>query len=274
MAFDHRFRNGLNRVFFPLLKFAYHYAHDYFGVTGIVAAVKPSAVDMYQAILGARQVSHAPTGVVFVDLEHYLDDLDKLYQAHSITSDLSRYFASHVERRWFSLPDREFMHVSDSIISPRVMNDLFLEKLGLRAQLTDEEKEILVQQYPHENYRRVLGADKPCLRTAWRTETRLPARIGLSRGLSEVWDVSSNGLRLSTTETLEVGRRIVLRINLNRSVQAHINAEVRWASPGRIYGLKIESANAAWMQMTKALEARFDKLASGTSSALDSQILA
>jgi hypothetical protein len=85
-----------------------------------------------------------------------------------------------------------------------------------------------------------------------------------------VRDVSPRGLKLFTLEKLEVGRRVVLRVVLNRSIQAQIYAEVRWASPDKLYGLRIDGGSKAWDTMTKALEARWLQLASGVSSAVSS----
>lgn len=271
LAVNPKFRGQVSQALFPLFRYVYQYAKEYFGIHEFVIAVNPSMVDLYLAFMCFERlkakplpyefVKGAPAVGLFLNFETCVEQLIRDFAHRPDQGNFHKYWTEVPMDPRNQLPTRVYRSASDPVITPELMKDLFLEKAQLGKRLTFREVQILLELYPYPDFQKVLQPLLiPFSRKSVRIETQMHAKVGAQKTPAEVLNVSREGLLLRMpTETLGVGQKLDIEVWLNEACSTRILAEIRWCPKDSLYGLKILEANDEWRRMVDTLEKELRK---------------
>ena len=160
-------RGKTETLFFPLLKFLYHFMVSTGRIDEVTIAVEPKMADLYQALMLYRPLStgqkryEATNSVRAVALHRNLRELDvdarRVYGQAPTHRNLWAYFNSDVS---FVLNKSQKMQnstVRSHYMTPELMHYLLIEESDLRENMADEKFELLERIYSEPNYHAVFA---------------------------------------------------------------------------------------------------------------------
>lgn len=259
------------RILFPLLKFLYHYAIEYFGVTHFVIAVNPKWYDFYESILLFKKLSSkvverydfvnggAAVGGI-LDLRWAQKAYAQLYGDRKQANNLHHFF-TELECRNMEFPNRKRGIITDPVLTPELMEHFFIQKRPVIQELSDFELMCLRELYDNPAFLRLIP--KPNVvqilsRQDKRLETKLKARLFLDDQRSIPFEISnSSTFGLGGLVNAEVKPGVYdFQVDLEEYQDCWLKGEVLWRKDSGVIGVRIQNPPIEWVQFARALNNR------------------
>lgn len=276
LAIRKDFLHQRGRILFPLLKFLYHYGHEYFGVTHFVIAVNPKWIDFYTNILMFKPLSKkmvenysfvngAPAVGGILDLNLAQKVYYQIYHKKSLKRNLSAFFQD-LEAKNMEFPLRKRSVISDPILSPQLLEHFFIKKTNCLETFTEYELSVLRELYNHTDYLNLIPVPKVVSmkksRKEKRFETQIQGRLLGQNKLSTrvlIRDVGKKGLGgLLKSQAIQPGLCKIL-VNIEENQPCEVEGEFTWNTPEGYFGFKILKAHSDWTDFIQSLDQRLMK---------------
>lgn len=261
LAIDKNFRQRQGTIFLPLCRFFYEYSTQYMGIDRVVIAVNPTWSDFYEGLLCFRRLENkvvakynfangAPAIGLWADLQELKDFLEKHYDHLPDRSNLFSYFTKG-EIKSFQFPEREYVRAFDPVITPFLMKYFFSEKSNLFSELSHEDKQMIANYYPHEEYQQLLCGQVIKRNGDFRFVVSARANLYDITSMTEpdidcrILDVSKRGIKVQGTPP--PGKRVNLEIHVSRDKTVLISGKVRWIErEANIFGVEVDQQSSEW----------------------------
>jgi hypothetical protein len=209
------------------------------------------------------------SSVLCLDLDKAPERWGKAYESQPQEIQLAQYLASEANHPGSKIRPRVYGIAADLLLTPQMLESLYLKKAGLLNTLKREEVRALRDAYPHESFDSLLAQmnwselQRPMREI--RLDTQMSARIVEAEqtrsGPITVRNISRHGLQLWTDKEIQVNEVLTLEVKLNESQFTRLCAQVKWKDESGFYGLRILSYSAEWGLMVQSIETQFTKLA-------------
>jgi hypothetical protein len=259
LAIRKKFRTEHGKLLWPLLKFFYHYSKHIVRLKAVLIGVHPRWADFYVGLLGFQHL-HAlavdeyefangnPVEGFVLDLESAPDRYAEMYGHRPITSNLHAFFTSDCAEN-FHLPRRDFYKISDSVMTPDLLDYFFVRKSPVLDALSDREILSLFHAYPLNEYRHLLSDRVRPVDRRRRGELRfdVSCRAMYHDGpalmhLVEVVSASLHGVAIRGE--LPAGE-LQLKVQVGEADLVELRAETIWSADG-FSGVRIVEPPATW----------------------------
>ncbi len=187
------------------------------------------------------------------------------YKGVPARKNLHRFFFggfSEAEKQRMHFPERRFHTIEDPVMTPDIMSYFFKQCTDGLCGLSDKQIKMLGNIYREPAYQSVWpkasGDDWQNRRAHQRLDV---ACTGLLRGQRpesiklRVLDASRKGLRIRADRPIDDASISRLSIAVGNQISVALNARTRWQK-GRVYGLEVVNAGAAWQRFIDYLEER------------------
>ncbi len=263
-------------VLFPLMKFMYEYATQYFQSDLLIVTSRPREADFYREILlfedlEPRPVHYlgAPAIALFLDLRTAPQRYQAVYQKMTPTRNLHKYFTSPAPKN-FIFPKRAFYKSFDSSFSPESVKTILTQSKRFRLPKLAPSEQKLLRFHNLESpvWQSIFPdhADSTNRRHANRVATTLPVVI---RSIGEpdavpvtadTIEVSQTGLRLSAPDNdLTLNGRYELSIAISETISSQLSATIIWQDGDGTVGMRITASDAAWETYINYLRSEYPK---------------
>lgn len=277
LAVHPRFRKTGGAILFPLMKFMYEYATQYFDTRHLLIAVNPNRIEMYESLLfferlAANVVENydfangAPAVGATLDLNGVAALLHRAYARKPPRKNLFHYFIE-LKLPNVKLPKRPYFTTNDPVLTPDLLNHFFNVRTQGFANLDPRKKVLLHSIYDLPSYREVLPELPPQgggiqLRQHQRFSVKCPGRLVVDReGDGEfsvqVVEVSEYGFQAYSQEELPINVWNSAYVQLGRSDTSVIKAmAVRAKANGfdGYYGFRVGEPDQNWRNFVNALQ--------------------
>ncbi|MFL5815764.1 MAG: N-acyl amino acid synthase FeeM domain-containing protein [Bdellovibrionia bacterium] len=258
-AIDPAFRRANHgNVFFPLLRFMYEYATQYFGTDYLAVVIDPKDKDFYEGILFFKPVDNrvvddylgAPAIAQFLDLKKARARFKRAYGSKPNDLNLYRYFVD-LHPKGVQFPKQESYVVNGPAMSADKVKHFFFEVSGLGREVTPEQLEKMLLHFPREIQER-----------ACRIEVELPAEIvsldGSPIGKIQIKDISRTGIRVAWIPEHCSSLDQIYRIKTDEGSGVRLDVRVRlaWLKKGHGGGFEVVSGQLNWTRWVQELEIR------------------
>jgi hypothetical protein len=264
----HQSKQG--KILFPLCKFMLDYSVKYAKIDGLVISVNAAVRDFYKAILmfenfegsGKRQYGFVKNDVadsVWLDIKNCQERFKHYYFGKPKEKNMYHYFWEHSFPN-FIFPERKYYKTSDPVLSPKLMEHFFKNKLDVLSSMTDEEKIALKRLYFFDDFSSIIeGQDHSSGRRYARFPVHCPAIVAVAETSQIkpviVEEVSRKGFALTSSEVdATVGATIKLKIELGPGISTQIEGKVIWSSGTGSYGLEVLKETDVWKTFIDHLE--------------------
>ncbi len=272
LAVDPRFSGQNGTILFPLIKFLFNYATDYFGSNYMAIAVNPSWIEFYEAIFNFQRLQAKPVDKydfvngasavgAYLNLVAFKQMLKGIYTEAPSRKNMFNY----IFKATFSnleFPKRKFNKISDPMLTPEILDYLFNIRTQTFAGLSEREIFTLHQLYQNDGFRGVLPPAPPKSNVLWlregtRFEVNIPGGILLTGNATipmRITDISSGGIGVVTSRNLREGELYTLQVALEGEKHSLRNVQLRWTSPDRKRsGLKVYDRPQGWVRFVNLL---------------------
>jgi hypothetical protein len=276
LAVDPKYRGQINHALFPLFRFVFQYARDYFGIHEFVIAVNPSMVDLYLGFICFEKlkgkpraydfVKGAPAVGLYLNFESAAERWKTVFGERPDANNFHKYWLEKPTDPRNQLPQRQYRSAFDAVLTPKLLTEFFLGRARLEERLSYKDLHILLEAYPFPDFQKVLRPlQESKMRRSVRMETQMHAKIANDTAEAEVLNVSREGflLRTSTPSSLKNGDQIQVMVWLNESSPTVLTAKVQVRTESCLVGCEIAEASNEWLQMIEALENDYRNRSSG-----------
>lgn len=279
LAVHPKFRKTGGAILFPLMKFMYEYATQYFDTRHLLIAVNPNRIEMYESLLFFERLTAnvvdnydfangAPAIGATLDLQVAPDILQAAYRGKAPRKNLHAYF-TEVRLPNLKLPNRRYFTTNDPVLTPELLDYFFNFRTDGFLNLDERKKALLHSIYDLPAYRDVLpGIPLPetgvQLRQHQRFSVKCPGQLRLDesgRGANEfnvqVIEVSEYGFQAYAQERLPLNIWSLVTIKLGKSETSVVKAlAVREKANGfnGFYGFRVGEPDLIWRKFVSALE--------------------
>ncbi|HEX6736189.1 MAG TPA: GNAT family N-acetyltransferase [Azonexus sp.] len=279
LAVHPRFRKTGGAILFPLMKFMYEYATEYFDTRHLLIAVNPNRIEMYESLLFFQRLTAnvvenydfangAPAVGAAIDLYLAPTTMARAYSGKPARKDLLSYFTK-VKLPNLQLPSRRYFTTNDPVLTPVLLDHFFNRRTQGFANLDARKKALLHSIYDLPAYRAVLPelpvvGDGVQLRQHRRFSVKCPGLIRLdalngkgSEYAVQVIEVSEYGFQAYAREGLPLNVWSSATVHLGRSEISVIKAlAVRDQANGfnGFYGFKVGEPDLVWRKFVSALD--------------------
>lgn len=279
LAVHPRFRKTGGAILFPLMKFMYQYATEYFDTRHLLIAVNPNRIEMYESLLFFQRLTAnvvenydfangAPAVGATIDLYQAPSIMAPAYAGKPARKDLLSYFTK-VQLPNLQLPNRRYFTTNDPVLTPALLDHFFNQRTPGFANLDGRKKALLHSIYNLPAYRDILPelpalGDGVQLRQHQRFSVKCPGSIrpdaptgGASEFAVQVIEVSEYGFQAYAREGLPLNVWSSATVHLGRSEVSVIKAlAVRDQANGfnGFYGFKVGEPDLVWRKFVSALE--------------------
>lgn len=279
LAIKKEYLHQRGRILFPLLKFLYHYSHEYFGITHFVIAVNPKWIDFYEGILMFKPLSKkvvqnysfvngAPAVGAVLDLNLAQKIYHQIYSQKKTHRNLSAFFQD-LDTLNMEFPLRKRSMISDPILTPTLLDYFFNIKTNCMSTMNDFELTHLRLTYDHSDYLRLIPKPQVLLlkksRKEKRFDTILYGRLQFGTNMSTrvvIHDIGKHGIGgIVKSEFIKEGTCQLL-INIEESNPCQIQGYFTRKSEKGNFGFRITSASHEWDQLIQKFENRLIKIES------------
>lgn len=249
------------RALLPFFKGIFDYCVTSFGCE-VLSVLAPNKKDLefYESVLlFERLASHAVGCVAILKMNKFRELYTRAYEKRIPQQNLARFL--EMETKNVELPSRAFNKLSDPVLTPALMRDLFTERTDVFANLSDFEKQVLFDLYDTDAYRAVLPPvhqeARELVRRDKRFEVDLPSRVivpqkGQVNG--SLRNVSAKGLLFDSERALREGERYTFQLPLSDSRVATIEGVILRNEVKRRYAIRIVNASSEWLELIGFLE--------------------
>ena len=279
LAVHPMFRKTGGVILFPLMKFMYEYAAQYFDTRHLLIAVNPNRIEMYESVLFFERLvanvvenydfaNGAPAVGASLDLRFAPAILEKVYAKKSPRKNLYQYFTK-VRLPNLMLPNRRYFTTNDPVLTPELLDHFFNVRTNGFASLDQRKKVLLHSIYDLPSYREILPAlpDSGAgvvMRQHQRFSVRCPGYLRLDEvGGKEcefavqVIEVSEYGFQAYTKDDLPLNIWSSATVCLGKSEVSVIKAlAVRDHANGfnGFYGFRVGEPDLIWRKFVNALQ--------------------
>lgn len=250
LAVHPKFRKTGGAILFPLMKFMYEYATEYFDTRHLLIAVNPNRIEMYESLLffgrlTANVVENydfangAPAVGATLDLYLAPGVMARAYANKPMRKNLLAYFTK-IRLANIKLPNRRYFTTNDPVLTPELLDYFFNQRTHGFASLDLRKQMLLHSIYDLPAYRSVLPDLPPQqagiqLRQHQRFSVKCPGRLRV-----DAVGASSTEFEVQVIEVSEFG------------FQAYAKVEL----PLNIWSLATVYLGKAEMSVVKALAVR------------------
>lgn len=166
LAVHPKFRKTGGAILFPLMKFMYEYATEYFDTRHLLIAVNPNRIEMYESLLFFERLTAnvvenydfangAPAVGATLDLQLAPGVMERAYANKRPRKNLRDYF---IKTRLpnIKLPNRRYFTTNDPVLTPALLDYFFNQRTQGFASLDARKKTLLQLIYDLPAYRAVL----------------------------------------------------------------------------------------------------------------------
>ncbi len=279
LAVHPRFRKTGGAILFPLMKFMYEYATEYFDTRHLLIAVNPNRIEMYESLLFFERLTAnvvesydfangAPAVGAALDLQQAPLIMAPAYAGKPPRKNLLAYF-TEVRLANLQLPNRRYFTTNDPVLTPQLLDHFFNYRTQGFAHLDPRRKALLHSIYDLPAYRDILPelpthGDGVRLRQHRRFSVKCPGRLRLdvaAEGASEfdvqVIEVSEYGFQAYAREGLPLNIWSSATVHLGRAEISVVKAlAVRDHANGfnGFYGFRVGEPDLVWRKFVSALE--------------------
>ena len=278
LAIAPAYRKTGGKLLFPLMKFMYEYAREYFDTRHLVIAVNPNKIEMYESLLFFQRLhgsevdrydfaNGAPAVGASLDLVQAPELFRQAYAHRRPRKDLHHYFTT-CRLPNIRMPGRRFHTTNDPVMTPAMLAHFFQRRTHVFDQLDDRKRLLLRSIYDLDAYAEVLPTAttgvrlQHALRQHQRFSIRCPAQLSVRSYDSElsydlqVVDISMHGFQAECPVPLPEGTQGRLTIDLGAHDRAELSAVAvrRTLLDGRAYyGFSVCQPGRAWQRCVRAL---------------------
>jgi hypothetical protein len=271
LAIQRKFRVEHGKLLWPLLKFFFHYSKHTVRLEAILIGVHPRWSDFYVGILGFQALRAAsvseydfangnPVEGLFLDLETAPGRYAQMYAKRSGDGDVHHFFTSRCAAN-FTLPCRDYYKISDSVMTPQLLEYFFVQKTQTLDSMSESEILLLVNAYPEHRFRHLLQHRVRHSNRRRSSEARskvschaIFAGVSQPRRSAEVTNVSRTGLGIRGDAPDGLA---LLKVQIADSEFVELQVERAWSREGRS-GLRIIESSLAWHHFLRYLSQDFE----------------
>ncbi len=277
LAVHPKFRKTGGAILFPLMKFMYEYATQYFDTRHLLIAVNPNRIEMYESLLFFERLTAnvvenydfangAPAVGASLDLQLAPATLERVYRNKSPRKDLYAYFTkTHLAN--LKLPHRRYFTTNDPVLTPALLDYFFNERTQGFANLDPRKKVLLHSIYDLQAYRDVLPEVPPQtveVRQHQRFSVKCPGHIRVDSPEAnadefaiQVIEVSEFGFQAYTKEELPLNIWSSATVHLGKSEISVVKVlAVRGKANGfnGFYGFRVGEPDLIWRKFVNVLQ--------------------
>lgn len=275
LAVHPKFRKTGGAILFPLMKFMYEYATEYFDTRHLLIAVNPNRIEMYESLLFFKRLTAnvvenydfangAPAVGAAIDLHEAPAVMAKAYNGKPPRKNLLDYF-TRVRLPNLQLPNRRYFTTNDPVLTPQLLDYFFNQATEGFANLDPRKKALLHSIYDLPAYQDILPelpdmGSGVQLRQHRRFSVKCPGRITVDAGGEyelQVIEVSEYGFQAYAREGLPLNVWSSATVHLGRSEISVVKAlAVRDKANGfnGFYGFRVGEPDLIWRKFVSALE--------------------
>jgi GNAT superfamily N-acetyltransferase len=279
LAVHPRFRKTGGAILFPLMKFMYEYATEYFDTRHLLIAVNPNRIEMYESLLFFQRLTAnvvdkydfangAPAVGAALDLYQAPVIMAPAYAGKPPRKDLLSYFTK-IKLPNLQLPHRRYFTTNDPVLTPELLDHFFNRRTQGFANLDARKRALLHSIYDLPAYRDILPelpafADGVGARQHRRFSVKCPGLIrpdALPGTIGEfpvqVIEVSEYGFQAYAREGLPLNVWSSATVQLGRSEISVFKAlAVREHANGfnGFYGFKVGEPDLVWRKFVSVLD--------------------
>lgn len=280
LALSPAVRGQLDFVLFPMFKFLYHYARTQFGVDMFMISVVPEMVELYRCLLcfdfvpgNEKSVYKAANNIealaLFLDLRLADDKFREVNEGRPKEKNIHQFFTQFRKAENYRFPNRKYPVIFDSVMTPKIMKDLFFHGARIQEKLEPKDFQVLKNEYIGPEYDQVFdqvsGLDRSSLLPQSRRWRRYDADLkGQVHGTEEtvqIQTVAENGFGMTSSSSHLVGETLQFELQLGETERASISAKVMWSDSHHRHGLQLNEPNQEWARMLKTVEQAADQVA-------------
>ena len=283
LAIHPAYRRTGGSILFPLMKFMYEYCTKYFDTRHLLIAVNPNHIEMYESLLFFRRLTAegvasydfangAPAVGATLDLKEAPAIFERAYSGKPGRRDLHRFFVS-TPLPAIKYPKRPWNISNDPILTPALMHYFFIDRTDAFAELDDAKRRLLHAMYPGPEWARVLPPVKDPdrspvdMRRHQRFSLTCPAILTLSEPAlhsvsAEIIEVSRQGFRARSAESLAVGALVTAEVELGQGNVSRVLARVVHPASqetGLPFGFSLVKSDERWQECVAWLDAASSK---------------
>lgn len=279
LAVHPKFRKTGGVILFPLMKFMYEYATEYFDTRHLLIAVNPNRIEMYESLLFFERLTAnvvenydfangAPAVGATLDLHQAPALLGRAYAGKVPRKNLLRYFIE-IRLPNLKLPNRRYFTTNDPVLTPELLDHFFNRCTNGFANLDLRKQVLLHSIYDLPAYRAVLPelpdqGSGVQLRLHQRFSVKCPGRIQLdddgrleAEYEVQVVEVSEYGFQAYAKENLPLNIWSLATVHLGKSEVSFVKAlAVRENANGfnGFYGFRVGEPDLVWRKFVSALQ--------------------
>jgi len=278
LAVHPKFRKTGGAILFPLMKFMYQYATEYFDTRHLLIAVNPNRIEMYESLLFFQRLAvnvvesydfanGAPAVGASLDLLQAPAIMAAAYSGKPPRKDLLAYF-TRIRLPNLHLPSRRYFTTNDPVLTPELLDHFFNRRTQGFAGLDMRKRALLHSIYDLPAYRDILPelpapGDGVRLRQGQRFSVKCPGTIHpdppappSKEYAVQVIEVSDYGFQAYANEGLPLNVWSSATVHLGRSEISVVKAlAVRDRANGfnGFYGFKVGEPDLVWRKFVSAL---------------------
>jgi len=279
LAVHPKFRKTGGAILFPLMKFMYEYATQYFDTRHLLIAVNPNRIEMYESLLFFERLvanvvenydfaNGAPAVGASLDLRFAPAVLERVYAKKSPRKNLHQYF-TQIRLPNLMLPNRRYFTTNDPVLTPELLDYFFNVRTHGFASLDQRKRVLLHSIYDLPSYRDILPAlpdsgEGVLTRQHQRFSVRCPGHLRLDEAgdrecefAVQVIEVSEYGFQAYAREDLPLNIWSSATVCLGKSEVSVIKAlAVRDHANGfnGFYGFRVGEPDLIWRKFVNALQ--------------------
>ncbi|MFZ3229495.1 MAG: hypothetical protein WA160_04770 [Pseudobdellovibrio sp.] len=251
------------KVVFPLFAYLYRYAVQCYGLSYFVIAIYPHHTYFYEAIFDFKQVENkivndymgAPATAMYLDLVSLPLNLNILYKDVPKNKNVGKFCLDHSFSQ-FLFPKRDYVHISDPVMTPEMLDYFFNKKTSLFADMSQIEAQAIVRNYSLPNYRKVLPkvteSSVEFNNRSERFDVKSKGRLLVKGDRGERWinveilNVSIDGFAAVLDQNIRLGDTFSGNLVIGEFEIVNVTAVPVWKKEDCYYGFKISEASSAW----------------------------
>jgi hypothetical protein len=255
LAIKKEFRGQGGEVFFPLVRYMWNYALDYFGIDYFVIAVNPSMQELYETIFYFKPLllnnvvesydfaNNNPAVGQYIDLKNSYQMLDEKYGDTPFKQNLSQYLQQKFIVN-YQYPKRYFFTHLDSPASPHWI-DIFDQYIPqLKNQLT---RKLISNAFGYKSEDEMKMSNH-------HNRNRIPVTFQvLNFQEARIVDISQRGFKIVSQHEFSISTPVLLKLELSKSLSTTVLAQPVWKKEQKVYGFQILKESKVWAQFIQEI---------------------
>jgi len=289
LAVHRNFRKTGGAILFPLMKFMYEYATQYFDTRHLLIAVNPNRIEMYESLLFFQRLTAnvvenydfangAPAVGASLDLHEAPTVMAAAYDRKRPRKNLHAYF-TEVKLPNLQLPKRRYFTTNDPVLTPQLLDYFFNVCTEGFARLDARQVGLIHSIYDLPSYKAILPPQPSqgavSVRQHQRFSVKCPGRLTLG-GMAtaqaievQIVEVSEYGFQAYAKQEIPLNNWLPAEVRVGREEVSIVQAlAVRDHANGfnGFYGFRVGEPDLVWRKFVAVLSLaqRHDELEHAT----------